>query len=178
MKTLVIFDFDDTLFESETQVIVKSPRSGTKYLSSGEYASYRPEHDDELDFSQFESYPPSPRPILKSINRLRKAVNDYGVDNVIILTARGKSQPVYEVLRDFGLPQVCVAAVGSSDPAMKASYVKKTLEEEGYQKVTVFEDNVKNINAIRNVVVPMVGLRNFKAYNVRQEDEGHILVRH
>ena len=101
MKTLVIFDFDDTLFESQSQVVVKSPRYGTKYLSSGEYASFVPAHDDELDFSQFEGYPAHAKPIEATVRRLRAAVGKYGLDNVIILTARAQSQPINQVLADF-----------------------------------------------------------------------------
>lgn len=178
MKTLVIFDFDDTLFESNSQVVVKSPHSGTKYLTSGEYASYVPEHDDELDFSQFEGYPPSPKPITATIGRLKQAVSRYGLNNVIILTARGKNQPILEVLKDFNLPQIFVAAVGSSNPAMKADYTVRTIQEEGYDRVVVYEDNVRNISAIRDAVVPLLGSKNFTAYNVRQEGIGHRLVRH
>ena len=178
MKTLVIFDFDDTLFESQSQVVVKSPRVGTKYLTSGEYASYVPEHDDELDFSQFEGYPPNPKPIAATIGRWKQAVSRYGLDNVIILTARGKNQPILEVLKDFNLPQIFVAAVGSSNPAMKADYTVRTIQEEGYEKVVVYEDNVRNIAAIRDAVVPLLGSKNFTAYNVRQQDDRHVLVKH
>lgn len=178
MKTLVIFDFDDTLFESQSQVVVKSPHSGTKYLTSGEYASYVPEHDDELDFSQFEGYPPSPKPITATIGRLKQAVSRYGLDNVIILTARSKNQPILDVLKDFKLPQIFVAAVGSSNPVMKADYTVRTIHEEGYDRVVVYEDNVRNIAAIRDAVVPLLGPKNFTAYNVRQEGIGHRLVRH
>ena len=178
MKTLVIFDFDDTLFESQSQIIVKSPRSGTKYLTSGEYASFVPEHDDELDFSQFEGYPPNPKPIAATIARLRQAVNRYSLENVIILTARGKSKPIEEVLINFKLPPIFVAAVGSSDPALKAEYAVRTVNEENYDKVIVYEDNVRNIAAIRNAVSEIIGPKNFTAYNVRQQDHSHILVRH
>ena len=178
MKTLVIFDFDDTLFESETQVIVKSRKGHTRYLSSGEYASYVPHHEDELDFSQFEAYPTSPKPILASIERMRRAVDTYGIDNVIILTARANDKPVYEVLTDFSLPHVYVATMGSSNPVAKAEFVVQTIKEEQYQRVIVLEDNVKNIEAIKSAVIPILGERNFKAYNVRRESEGHILIRH
>jgi len=178
MKTLVIFDFDDTLFESESQVVVRSPRRGTTYLTSGEYASFIPEDDDELDFSQFEGYPSSPKPIRETITRLRQAVAKYGIDNVIILTARGQSKPIVDVLRDFNLPQIFIAAVGSSNPAMKANYVVRTLQEETYGKVIVYEDNVKNIAAIRDAVVPILGMKGFVAYNVRQGIDGHSLIKH
>ena len=178
MKTLVIFDFDDTLFESQSQVVVRSPRGGIRYLSSGEYASYVPDQDDVLDFSQFEGYPPNPKPILATIGRLKQAVSRYGLDNVIILTARGQSQPVIDVIKDFNLPQIFVAAVGSSNPAMKADYTVRTIQEEGYDKIVVYEDNVRNIVAIREAVVPLLGPKNFTAYNVRQQDDSHVLVKH
>lgn len=177
MKTLVIFDFDDTLFESNSQVIVKSP-GGVKHLTSGEYASYVPHHEDVLDFSQFENYPPDAKPIQATVKRLRSAVNKHGLDNVIILTARGNSSPVEQVLKDFGLPPIYVAAVGSSNPATKATYTVRTVNEEGYDKVIVYEDNVRNIEAIRKEIVPIVGPKNFVAYNVKQENSGHSLVKH
>ena len=178
MKTLVIFDFDDTLFESQSQVVVKSPHYGTKYLSSGEYASFVPSHDDELDFSQFEGYPADAKPIEATVKRLRRAVELYGLDNVIILTARMRSQPINQVLIDFSLPKIFVAAVGSSDPITKANYVIKTIDEEEYERVIVYEDNIKNIAAIRSVVEPILGKKNFIAFNVRQENGVHTLVKH
>lgn len=178
MKTLVIFDFDDTLFESNSQVIVKNPSGEIKHLTSGEYASYIPHHEDSLDFSQFEGYPPSPKPILTTVSRLRNAVSKHGIENVIILTARGKSQPITQVLRDFSLPQIFVAAVGSSDPKVKADYALRTVNEEDYDKVIVYEDNIRNIFAIKEALVPVIGVKNFVAYNVRQANDSHILVRH
>lgn len=178
MKTLVIFDFDDTLFESKSQIVVRSPRFGTKYLTSGEYASFVPEADDELDFSQFEGYPPDIKPIQATVRRLRNAVMKHGLDNVIILTARSNSTPIQQVLRDFRLPAIYVAAVGSSNPATKAEYTVRTVTEEEYNRVELFEDNVRNIVAIREAIVPIVGQKNFVAYNVRQASTGHSLVRH
>lgn len=178
MKTLVIFDFDDTLFESNSQVIVKSPGGEIRYLTSGEYASYIPHHEEELDFSQFEGYPANAKPIEATVRRLRNAVTKHGLDNVIILTARSRNQPISQVLKDFDLPSIFVAAVGSSDPRMKADYTVRTVKEEGYDKVIVYEDNVRNIAAIRNAIVPIIGPKNFMAYNVRQEESGHTLRRH
>lgn len=178
MKTLVIFDFDDTLFESNSQVIVKSPRTGTKYLSSSQYASFVPEHDDELDFSQFDDYPSEAKPIETTTKSLRRAVAKYGLDNVIILTARSRNKPIVDVLAQFGLPPIFVAAVGGSDPRLKADYTVRTIEEEDYTKVIVYEDNVKNIAAIRTAVVPLIGRSNFVAFNVAQQSGNHVLIRH
>ena len=102
----------------------------------------------------------------------------YGLDNVIILTARMRSQPINQVLIDFSLPKIFVAAVGSSDPITKANYVIKTIDEEEYERVIVYEDNIKNIAAIRSVVEPILGKKNFIAFNVRQENGVHTLVKH
>ena len=178
MKTLIIFDFDDTMFESESQVIVTSPHRGKRHLTSGEYASYRHEEGDELDFSQFEGYPPNPKPILSVIEKFRNAVRNFGIENVIILTARGNEIPITEVLRDFHLPMVTVAAMGSSDSRMKAEYAARTVIEEKYQSVVLFEDNTRNIVAIRSAVVPLVGEENFHAYRVESSVHGHSVTKH
>lgn len=178
MKTLVIFDFDDTLFKSESQIVVKSPRSGTKYLSTNEYATYVPEHDDEMDFSQFDEYPANPEPIRATITKLRQAILKFGIENVIILSARGKEKPIIDVLNNFQLPQVSIAALGDSNPALKANYVARTIDEEGYDKVVVYEDSIKNITAIKTAVVSILGPDAFTAYNVKQKMDGHTLTKH
>ena len=178
MKTLVIFDFDDTLFESHNHVILKKSDGQVKYLTTHEYASYVNTEGDELDFSQFDGYPSNPKPIESSVKKLQQAVKMHGLDNVIILTARSQSTPVDEVFHDFNLPPIYVAAVGSSDPTMKAEYAFMTVEEEGYDRVILFEDNIRNIVAIKNVLSPVIGPANILTYNVKQHEGSHKIVRH
>ena len=49
MKTLFIFDFDDTLALTNSHVIVND----SLRLSSRDFAKYRSKPEDKLDFSEF-----------------------------------------------------------------------------------------------------------------------------
>ena len=167
MKTLAVFDFDDTLFKSGSRIIVKSgKRKKLKFLSSHEYAVHVPQPDEEFDFSEFDSYPRKPEPIIDTVELLKVHVAEYGLQNVIILTARGSRGPVETTLENFGLPPVFVAAVGTSNPQAKAEYVKRTIEAEGYDRVIVYEDSDKNITAIKQTVEMELGPGSCEAFKV------------
>lgn len=166
MKTLVVFDFDDTLFKSGSRIAVKRNGAHEKFLSSHEYAEYSPSAEESFDFSEFEKYPRLPEPISKTVKKLEDHVRRYGLDNVIILTARGVKDPVERVLENFNLPPVFVAAVGTSNPSAKSEYVRRTIEEEGYDKIILYEDSEKNIDAIIAAVESTLGRGRCKAFRV------------
>jgi len=166
VKTLVIFDFDDTLFLSDAMVGIKRPGEPKKYLSSHEYAIYVPHKKDEFDYEQFQIYPPNPRPIEKSTKRLVRSVQKEGINNVIVLTARSNAEVVAQVLKDFRMPPVEIYAVGSSDPVDKAHVVEKLVRQRKYDSVVLYEDSSANIDVIRARVKPLL-LGNFVAYKVK-----------
>lgn len=174
MKTLVVFDFDDTLFRSGAMIGVQKPGEPKKYLSSHEYATYKPSKDEEFDYDQFQVYPPDPVPILKSTTRFQTLVKNLGHDNVIILTARSNPDPVREVLQNFGMPSVEIYAIGTSDPLGKAQIVKSLVDERDYKRVIVYEDSSANIRAIRKAVKPMLG-KNFTAFKVKATPRNEVL---
>ena len=174
MKTLVVFDFDDTLFRSGAMIGVQKPGSPKRYLSSHEYATYVPEDDDEFDYEQFHVYPPKPEPIEKSTDRLQSSVANQGLQNVIILTARENQAPVKQVLEDFGMPPVKIFAIGSSDPEDKADVVEALVNTENYDRVIVYEDSSKNIAAIRARVSPILK-GNFLGFKVKATPRGEVL---
>lgn len=165
MKTLVVFDFDDTLFRSGSRIVVKNGRK-RKFLSSHEYAVHVPKPDEEFDFSEFDSYPKKPEPIVDTVELLKIHVAEHKLQNVIILTARGSKHPVEMTLQNFHLPPVFVAAVGTSDPQAKAEYVKRTIDAEDYNRVIVYEDNEKNIFAIKQTVEDRLGPGSCEAFKV------------
>lgn len=167
MKTLAVFDFDDTLFKSDCKVTVRSRNGSVTRLSTHEYALFSKKRDDTLDFSEFEQYPINPRPIKKVVKKMLDSVDELGIQNVIILTARTKSEPVAQVLRDFGLPPVFVAAVNSTVPDLKANFVKMLIDNIGYEKVVVFEDNEKNIIKIKETTERILGPGSCKCYLVK-----------
>jgi len=174
MKTLVVFDFDDTLFRSGAMIGVQKPGSPKRYLSSHEYATYTPDEDEELDYDQFQVYPPRPVPIAKSADRFEAMVASQGIRNVIILTARSNPDPVRQVLQNFGMPSVKIYAIGSASPEDKASVVEDLVNSKKYERVIVYEDSSKNIAAIRERIKPILGV-NFTAFKVKATSHGEML---
>lgn len=166
MKTLVIFDFDDTLFRSDSCVKVHNAFQAAKHLTSHEYAGYVPDPHDVFDYSEFNQYPKNPQPIPEIIQQLQFSVKKYGPDNVIILSARGNSEPIRQVLIDFSLPNIFVAAIDSSNPAQKGIFARRTVEEENYQRVIVFEDSIKNIYAIMHSLQGIVSANAVTGFHV------------
>ena len=150
-RTLHIFDFDDTLVTSDAEVIVIHANGDMSKLSSGEFATYSPLKGDKFDFSEFEIYPPGGKTIPTTFRKLKSIIHHVGKDNVVILTARSAEAPVRKFLSDNGVKGIQVVAVGSSNPADKGTFVAGKLELGEYSHVHVYEDNIKNVNAISNV---------------------------
>tara|TARA_B100000029_G_C17300525_1_gene860478 strand:- start:129 stop:653 length:525 start_codon:yes stop_codon:yes gene_type:complete len=154
MATLHVFDFDDTLVDSDAQVHV-TKSDGTKLaLSSEEYAKYKPDKDDVFDYHEFDTYGPlEDASIIEPVfAELRAAVALDGPDSVIILTARSNPRPVELFLEANKMKGIKVAAVGSSDPMTKARYILNRISTDDLDEVRVFEDNVKNLRTIKKVI--------------------------
>lgn len=148
-KTLYIFDFDDTLATSNAEVIIHHANGDSSRLNSGQFASYIPEDNDEFDFSEFEIYPPNGKLIPQTFKKLQDIISKSGYNDIVVLTARGAEGPVREFLVDSGISRgVNIIALGSSSPIEKGKYVAKRVKGSGYSKVHVYEDNIRNVNAI------------------------------
>ena len=147
-RVLYIFDFDDTLAMTNSAVRVINPSGQIKRLDSREFAKYRYQEGDQLDFSEFTRAEGTL--IDNTVQEMQEAISRYGIDNVFIVTARAEDEPVFKFLDSFGLvvPQV-VATEGS---AGKAPWLSRTLILGNYDKVIVYEDCRKNIKMLRDVV--------------------------
>ena len=153
MKILHVFDFDDTLIHSDANVRIRHADGSLSSLSSGEYATYDEKPDDEMDFSDFESYPENAEIIEEVFLELQMAIAKSGLNNVVILTARNTSKPVIDFLQDNGIYGIDVFTTGSSNPADKANYIISRIKKDpSIDLVRVFEDNAKNIREIRRVL--------------------------
>jgi 8-oxo-dGTP pyrophosphatase MutT (NUDIX family) len=148
---LTIFDFDDTLVRSHASKIRVTHSSGHKTeLSSAEYARYAKQPGDELDYSDFDKYPHGAEPINETFRAMRKA--QLAGHRIVVLTARSRWMPVKRYLATHGFKSVHIVAIGDSDPWAKAKWVIDEVKENDYDLVQVYEDNVKNIRAIKKVV--------------------------
>jgi len=149
MSTLYIFDFDDTLVDSEAEVRVTHSNGSITAMSSEEYAKYTDQPGDTYDFTDFDSYPKNAEVIEPVFQQFNDAINEVGTQNVVILTARSNPQPVRLFLKNNKIPPIAVVAVGSSDPRTKALYILDRVKERSHDEVVVFEDNARNIRTIR-----------------------------
>ena len=152
MNVLHIFDFDDTLIHSNSNVVITHSDGTQSILSSDEYASYDELPDDEMDFSDFDQYPENAELINDVFTELQAAISRDGLGSVVILTARGKPGPVARFLADNGVIGIEVHATASSDPRVKANYVLSRIKDDDIDLVRIFEDNARNIREIRKVV--------------------------
>jgi len=154
MRTLHIFDFDDTLVRSDARIVVTDTDGSIKELTSEEYASYAEKPGEEFDFSDFDKFPKNPEIIEPVFAELLASIALDGPESVVILTARSNPNPVRAFLKINRIPAIHVEAVGSSDPMAKASYILERIKtEEDISKVRVFEDNVRNIRTITKEVM-------------------------
>ena len=145
MKTLFIFDFDDTLALTNSHVVVND----SLRLSSRDFAKYRAKPDDKLDFSEFMDVKDGSL-IQSTVDAMQKAIDQYGYENVHIVTARSVAAPVEKFLSKMGVttPEI-YAAHGSEN---KARWLINKLMTKDYQRVVVYEDCKKNIAMLEDVV--------------------------
>ena len=152
MRALHIFDFDDTLIRSDSRVHVTKADGAVLSLNSAEYKNYKKEPDDAFDYTEFAQYPKNPQFIDTVLAELKAALALDGATSVVILTARADIRPVADFLVDIGLAGIEVVGTGTDDPYSKANYILERIESDNIDEVLVFEDSIKNIQAIRKVV--------------------------
>ena len=125
-----VFDFDDTLARTNEKIVVRHKKTGeVKSLSSAEFAKYKPDADEELDFTEFNDIKAA-KP-LKAADRAARNVSRKKKE-VVILTARpAAAEPaIRKYLKGRGIrgKKLTIIAVGSSDPNAKRVALKKHLE--------------------------------------------------
>ena len=142
---LYIFDFDDTLAMTDSQVRVI--RNGKDFLmSSREFATFPVEKDDEIDFSDFSRA--NGTLIKDTVDVMVEKMSDG--EDVYIVTARAVAPPVEEWLtNEIGKCPPVVATAGS---AGKVPWLENQLSQKSYGKVVVYEDCRKNIRSLKECV--------------------------
>jgi len=159
---LHVFDFDDTLVSSGALVRVTHDDGTTEELPSHEFATYVPLPGDDFDFDDFEIYPPDGKIISNMFNKMQAAIQQYGPENVVVLSARGNNAVMREFLLDNGLSHdIEIVGVGSSDPNAKGRFVRDKILDGGYDEVYVFDDSQANIQAIGIAVEKIDGVQYF-----------------
>lgn len=145
-KKLRVFDFDDTLVQTKSNIYITHKDGKKSTLTPGEYAVYEPKEGDEFDFSDFQKVN-DPQEIKGVTNLLKTIVKAVGERVVCILTARSAYKPVKDYLHDIGLDGIFVAALGSSDPQHKADWIEDKIKK-GFDDIFFIDDSHKNVEAV------------------------------
>ena len=148
-KKLIIFDLDDTLFETEAKVIVTSSDGTSREITPAEYAVYEPQPGDKFDFSQFQTLI-NPTLIRSIGKRFYKITQSTGPDRkTVILTARGSEAAphIRDIIRKYFRVDIEVITLGTGDPMAKANWILNKIQNEGYNDIFFVDDSSKNILA-------------------------------
>ena len=189
IKKLRIFDFDDTIFETEGKVILTKSSGETVEMTPAEYALYEPQPGDRFDFSQFAKVinPTLIRPVAKRFYKIVSA----GTDNrsYVILTARGNEAipHIKEIIKKYFNVDIDVIALGDGNPQAKANWILNKINNEGYNDIFFVDDSSKNILAtyrtikdlpIKYKLVDLSTPRKFEGDNLKEIKLKEILKRY
>jgi hypothetical protein len=142
---LRVFDFDDTLVQTNSHIYVTHKDGKKSKLTPGEYAIYEPKDTDKFDFSDFEKVK-QPQEI-KGVTRLLKNIVRVGGSEIVILTARAAYKPIKNYLSDIGLKDIYVVALADANPQKKADWIEDKIKG-GVTDVFFIDDSHKNIQAV------------------------------
>jgi hypothetical protein len=160
---LYVFDFDNTIANTNSGVIIKDKRTGSsRRLTSAEYAKYKPRKHEEADFSEFGKVI-NPRGIVE-IQRIMGNMAKKGRPYTI-LTARPQqsSRSILRYIRSQGLhvPGVRVIGLGTSDPKAKANYLRGILQKGKTTHLEFFDDHGENVHHVSRLTgeFPNINIR-------------------
>ena len=168
VRTLNVWDIDDTLGKTSAKVNIKKDGKIIKSLSAGEYNTYKLGQGEELDFSQFRSgkiFRDTFKPISNVLDRAKSIVmNQSENSHSIIITARADfddHKEFLEAFRDHGFPidHVYVERSGNlskfmpSAPAHinKGVVIKKYLASGKWDRIRMWDDHEKNLDMLYKV---------------------------
>ena len=155
-KGISVWDFDDTLATTKSNVLYTMPDGTEGVLNAEEFAKQGEEllqQGAEFDFSEFEKVTEGGKgPMFeKAVARNRK----FGNNNVYILTARTQAaaEPIHQFLKAIGLdiPLKNIVGLGNSTPEAKATWVVSKAAE-GYNDFYFADDAYKNVKAVRDAL--------------------------
>jgi phosphoglycolate phosphatase-like HAD superfamily hydrolase len=156
-KKLRVFDFDDTLVKTASFIYVTHKDGRKSKLTPGKYAVYKEKDGDEFDFRDFQEVK-NPK-VIKGYFQLLKNMAKDSDKAVYILTARAAYKPVYDFIRDSGIRDVFVVALGDNNPESKADWIEDQIKKKGFDNVYFVDDSSKNVDAVRKRLANYTNIR-------------------
>ena len=187
VKTLSIFDIDETLFRTKAKVNVMKDGKIIKKLTNQEFNHYKLKDGESYDFGQFKDakiFAKTSAPIGHMIGKLKSTLRkaDKNGSRVIIVTARGDFDDRDTFLNTFRAHEIDIDKIyveragnfefiGSS--AKKKKFIfKKYLTRGGWKRVRFFDDHMDNLTTFKSLGRKMPDV-DFEAWHVKPNGIPH-----
>ena len=156
IKKIRVFDFDDTLATTKSDVLFTSPDGTNGKLNAEEFAKKGSELLEEgytFDFSEFNKVTKGkPGPLLEVAKKIQAA---RGTEDVFVLTARAPQAQlaIKEFLDSVGLniPIKNITGLGDSTGEAKAQWLVGKAAE-GYNDFYFADDAMQNVDAVKKAM--------------------------
>ena len=166
IKSLYVFDIDDTLFRTSARARIVNTKGQVKYLGSEELKDYAFSADEIICFAEFrdaKKFAEESQPIESMIKIAQDCIKKTAEGSkTILLTARADldcKTKFLEYLNSSGLDinHIYVERAGNfsnlKTPEAKKLIIKQYLESQSYQKAYLFDDSLDNIDSFSDLKV-------------------------
>ena len=155
-KGIGVFDFDDTVGLTKSNVLYTMPDGTKGKLTGAEFAKFGSKLSEEgavFDFSEFSKVMEGkPGPM---VEKLKKMLDKFGNKDMFILTARpaDAAGPIKEFLDSLGIdiPLENITGLGNSSPQAKADWMVEKAND-GYNDFYFADDHLGNVDAVKNAL--------------------------
>jgi hypothetical protein len=158
--SLSVFDIDDTLFSTTTQVLVKKDDKVVEKLTPAEFNVYKLKDGEEFDFAQFRSakvFADTAKPIETVFKTAKKLISKFSMNpdkRIIIVTARADlddKQLFLNTFKKYGfdISKVHVYRAGNikaPGAEAKKQIVRDQMKAAKYQYARMFDDAKANLD--------------------------------
>ena len=164
IKSLYVFDIDDTLFQTTARAKVTNSEGKVKYLNSQELKDFECKYDKKISYDEFRStkkFIEESRPLHPILKIAQRCINEtvFG-SQTILLTARADldcKRKFLEYLSSSGLDmsKTYVERAGNLShlrtPEAKKLIIRNYLKLDHYDEAWLFDDSLKNINSFKEL---------------------------
>ena len=152
-KGISVFDFDDTVGLTKSNVLYTMPDGTKGKLNGAEFAKEGArllEEGAQFDFSEFSKVVDGkPGPM---VEKMKKLLSKFGSKDMFILTARpaDSAGPIHQFLSSIGIdiPLENITGLGNSTAQAKADWMTEKAAE-GYNDFYFADDHLPNVNAVK-----------------------------
>jgi len=155
-KGISVYDFDDTLAKSKSNVLYTLPNGKRGKLNATEFAKRSEALEAQgakFDFSEFNRViDGKPGPL---VPRIKKAIGKFGNENMFVLTARpqASANAIHKFLKGIGIdiPLKNITGLENGSPTAKSNWILDKAAK-GYNDFYFVDDAVKNVKAVKAVL--------------------------